>query len=176
MAANLNTDVSAEVNITARRNDTFKLLLEVKGSNTATMDLNDTNTSTNKPEYQAKMTIMSNSGEEILSVFSLYWNDLIAHATGYDGEHPKDRIPTSTAAGYYTGGGTDVLSGINLAAQTGSNGEKVAIIVPYDYMAFQSGVYKYDLQIRYNPEATNVLEYITWIHGSFTLKADITQS
>jgi len=43
-------------------------------------------------------------------------------------------------------------------------------------MGFQSGVYKYDLQIRYNPDATNVLEYITWLHGSFTLKADITQS
>lgn len=176
MASNLNTDVSAEVNITARRNDTFKLLLEVKDSGGNTMDLNNTNTSTNHPEYQAKMTIMSNSGEEILSVFSLIWDDEAEHASLYSGDHPKDRTPSSTQTGYYTGGSTNVLSGINLSAQTGQSGEKVAIIVPYDYMGFQSGVYKYDLQIRYNPNATNVLEYTTWLHGSFTLKADITQS
>lgn len=176
MAENLNTDVAAEVNITARRNDTFKLLLEVKDSNGATLDLNNGNTTTAKPEYQAKMTIMSESGDEILSIFSLIWDDAAEHATDYTGAHPKDRVPTATQTGYYTGGATDALSGINLEAQAGNAGEKVAIIVPYDYMSFQSGTYKYDLQIRYNPDSTNILEYTTWLYGKFILKADITQS
>jgi len=182
MAETLNTDVAAEVNITARRNDTFKLLLEVKDSLGGTMDFNDLNAAAtsakgfNCGEYQGKMTIMSQGGEEILSLFSLIWDDLAAHTTNYTGAHPKDRVPSATQTGYYTGGSTDATAAIHLAAQTGVAGEKVAIIVPYNYMAFQSGTYKYDLQIRYNPNDTNILEYITWLYGTFTLKADITQS
>lgn len=180
MAENLNTDVSAEVDITARRNDTFKLLLEVKDSSGATMDLNNLNSASTTakgydcPEYQGKMTIMSSTGEEVLSIFSLIWNDLQEHGSAFTGEHPKSRAPSSTAPGYWTGTGNSVA--VNLLAQTGGSNTKVAIIVPYDYMDFQSGEYKYDLQIRYNPTATNILEYTTWLHGKFTLKADITQS
>ncbi len=176
MAQTLNTDVAAEVNITARRNDTFKLLLEVKDSAGNTLDLSSNNTSTSQPEYQAKMTILSQSGDEILSVFSLIWNDAAEHASSYTVDHPKDREPSPTQAGYYTGGATDAASGINLEAQTGTAGEKIAIIVPYNYMDFQSGTYKYDLQIRQNLNSTGTLEYITWLYGTFTLKADITQS
>jgi len=176
MASTLNTDVAAEVNITARRNDTFKLLLEVKDSDGDTMDLNNTNSTVNKPEYQAKMTIMSQGGEEVLSIFSHTWNDTGEHSSSYTVDHPKDRVASPTAPGFYTGADNIALAGINLSAQTGTSGQKVIINVPYNYMAFQSGAYKYDLQIRYNPTATNILEYITWLYGTFTLKADITQS
>jgi len=176
MASTLNTDVAAEVNITARRNDTFKLLLEVKDSSGNTMDLNNDNAATGLPEYQGKMTIMSQGGEEVLSIFSHTWSDLGESGSLYTTAHPKDRVATSTAAGFYTGADSIIKAGINLSAQTGVAGEKVVVIVPYNYMAFQSGVYKYDLQIRYNPTATNDLEYITWLYGTFTLKADITQS
>ncbi len=181
MAETLNTDIAAEVNITARRNDTFKLLLEVKDSNGATMDLNDLNTASTTaqgfdcPEYQGKMTILSSSGEEILSVFSEVWNDAQEHASDYDVDHPKSRTPSSTASGFWTGSSAGNDLGINLLSQTGAAGNKVAIMIPYDYMDFQSGEYKYDLQIRYKSNSTNILEYITWLYGTFTLRADITQ-
>lgn len=184
MAETLNTDVAAEVNITARRNDTFKLLLEVKDSQGVTMDLNNLNTSSTSaqgfdcPEYQGKMTILSSSGEEILSVFSEVWNDAQEHATQYDVDHPKSRPPSSTASGYWTGTSAGNNLGINLLSQSGPGGSgdnKVAIMIPYDYMDFQSGEYKYDLQIRYKNNTTNILEYTTWLYGKFTLRADITQ-
>ena len=46
-------------------------------------------------------------------------------------------------------------------------------------MGFQSGDYKYDLQIRKQATGTgpdeDVSEYTTWLYGMFTLNADITQ-
>ena len=43
-------------------------------------------------------------------------------------------------------------------------------------MSFEPGVYKYDLQIRYAAtNATTVPEYTTWLYGTFTLTADVTQ-
>tara|TARA_R110002096_G_scaffold65707_3_gene159876 strand:+ start:511 stop:1038 length:528 start_codon:yes stop_codon:yes gene_type:complete len=174
MATELNTDIAAEVNISARRNDTFKLVLEVKDSNGLTMDLSSLNSNTSKPVYQAKMSIMSLSGEQILNIYSTSWHDVNAVAEVFTGDHPYDRIPSATLAGFFTGGGVAESSGaINLVGQI-TTGDTVSITVPYTHMAFQSGKYKYDLQLRKNP-VSGTKEYTTWLYGSFTLKADITQ-
>jgi hypothetical protein len=175
MAKELNTDVAAEVNITARRNDTFKLILEVRDSDGTLMDLNNDNSLTNLPEFQAKMSIVSSKGENILNIYSFYWADALESTTSYDATHPKDRIPTSTQTGFITGGTSSLTGAITLASQTGVEGEKISVIAPYDYMAFQPGTYNYDLQIRKNTGEVSEIEYTTWLYGSFTLKADITQ-
>jgi len=174
MATELSTDIAAEVNISARRNDTFKLVLEVKDSNQLTMDLSAINSNTGKPVYQAKMSIMSLNGEQMLNIYSYNWHDSISVADTYTGNHPFDRIPSATLAGFFTGGSSDATGAINLVGQV-SAGDTVSVTVPYTHMAFQSGKYKYDLQLRKNPSIPSNREYTTWLYGSFTLKADITQ-
>ena len=53
---------------------------------------------------------------------------------------------------------------------------RVVISAPYNYMTFEPGIYKYDLQIRHAAtNAETVPEYTTWLFGTFTLTADITQ-
>tara|TARA_R110000744_G_scaffold17850_3_gene48123 strand:- start:12805 stop:13335 length:531 start_codon:yes stop_codon:yes gene_type:complete len=176
MAKELNTDVAAEVNISARRNDTFKLVLEVRDSEGAIMDLTAMNSVGNKPVFQAKMSIVSDKGENILNAYSYHWADVTESAADYTNVHPPSRIPSSTNTGFITGGSSDLTSAITLASQAGVEGEKISVIIPYDYMVFQPGTYKYDFQIRKSVGAVTLLEYTTWIYGSFTLKADITQA
>lgn len=174
MAKELNTDIAAEVNISARRNDTFKLILEVKDSDGATIDLSGINSETSKPVYQAKMSILSLNGEQILNLYSFNWGDELVSVNNYESSHPTDRIPSATLTGFFTGGSSDSTGCIDLVSQV-SSGDTVSITVPYTHMAFQSGVYKYDLQLRKNPSDITSREYTTWLYGSFTLKADITQ-
>lgn len=172
MADTLKADIAKEVNITARRNDSFQLNLEVKDSN-GLMDLSGAVGS--YPHYQGKMTIINSSGERVLSVYSNYWKDIQPTAST---DHPLDNEPSSSQEGHYSGTSSD--EGIDLQAQTGAAGTKVKITVPHMYMDFQSGSYKYDLQIRKKtsgtPENEDVAEYTTWLYGSFILNADITQA
>ena len=171
MAETLKADIAKEVNISARRNDSFRINLEVSDS-TGVMDLGDF-AYDSVPEYQAKMTIINSSGERVLSVYSYYWKGLIPQA---DTDHPLDTPPTSSTEGHFSGTSAD--QGIDLTDQTGS-GTKAKIMIPHAYMGFQSGDYKYDLQVRKQLTGTaadeNIAEYTTWLYGKFTLNADITQ-
>lgn len=172
MADTLKADIAKEVNITARRNDSFQLNLEVKDSS-GLMDLSGAEGV--YPHYQGKMTIINSSGEKVISVYSYYWKDLIPTDST---DHPLSVEPSSSQEGHYSGTSTD--EGIDLQAQTGAEGTKVKITVPHMYMDFQSGNYKYDLQIRKKTtgaaENEDIAEYTTWLYGSFILNADITQA
>jgi len=170
MAETLKADIAKEVNISARRNDSFKLNLEVKNSS-GLIDLNDLRDSV-YPNYQAKMSIINNSGERVLSVYSYYWRDVIPNTTN----HADNSSPNSSTEGHYSGDASDM--GIDFTNANGTNGF-VTVNVPHAYMIFQSGNYKYDLQIRKQESGTagdeDVAEYTTWLYGTFILNADITQ-
>ncbi len=172
MADTLKADIAKEVNITARRNDSFQLNFEVKDSNGL---MNLSGASGVYPHYQGKMTIINSSGEKVLSIYSYYWKDIVPTANT---DHVLDAEPSSSQEGHYSGTATD--EGIDLQAQTGAAGTKVKITVPHMYMDFQSGSYKYDLQIRKKTSGTaeneSVAEYTTWLFGTFILNADITQA
>lgn len=172
MAETLKADIAEEVNITARRNDSFQLNLEVKDS-TGVMDLSGVLTGS-VPDYQAKMSIINNSGERVLSIYSYYWIGIIP--TDGSATHPLNVEGNSSTESHYSG--TSNNQGIDLIGQTGT-GTTAKITVPHAYMDFQSGSYKYDLQIRKQTTGTNAdedsAEYTTWLYGTFTLNADITQ-
>ena len=161
MATTLNTDIAVNLDITARRNDTFKMILQVKDSAGAAIDMNE-NGSGSGNAYQGKMSIVSSGGEEILTIFSQHWEDALKDTTN----HPADVAPEANSTGYYTGASPFAISF--------TDGGDVNINVPYNYMDFQSGTYNYDLQIRKSPDGGD-LEYTTWLYGTFTLRPDITQ-
>tara|TARA_Y100000401_G_C8239817_1_gene182457 strand:+ start:119 stop:670 length:552 start_codon:yes stop_codon:yes gene_type:complete len=183
MADTLNTDVAKELNITARRNDTFKMLLEVRDSNNVLQNFTGNSVGALGHIWQAKMSILTTSGDAVLNIYSEQWRNAAEGATasdpdgdGFNYSHPSDTLPEATTEGHYTGG-TGASSAIHLAAQDGTAGTKVAINVPYTYMDFQAGTYKYDLQIRKQTDVAPAnLEYVTWLYGTFTLKSDITQT
>ena len=172
MAETLKADIAKEVNISARRNDSFQLNLEVSDTN-GLMDMDDVLPDGSTPVYQGKMTIISSSGERVLSVYSYYWKGLIPTVST---DHPLSAEPTSSTEGHYSG--TSSNQGIDLTAQSAA-GTTAKIVIPHAYMGFQSGDYKYDLQIRKQATGTgpdeDVSEYTTWLYGMFTLNADITQ-
>lgn len=177
MANTLKADIAKELNITARRNDSFKLALQVK-DNGGNIVMNGTH-NTSYPEYQAKMTIINNSGDRVLNIYSYYWRDVVP--TENSTTHPEDLTPSSSAEGHYTGSNSSSM-GIYLQGQTvqGASTQTASITVPHDYMDFQSGTYKYDLQIRKKTAGDvgedNDAEFTTWLYGKFILNADITQS
>jgi len=178
MANTLNTDIAKELNITARRNDTFQMLLEVRDSNDTLINFSDVN-DLSLPVYQSKMTISNTGGDRILSIYSDKWRNssegVVASNPDGDGSNytlPSDVPPSPTTEGHYTGG-TGVGSAIHLAAQTTSG--KVTINVPYTYVDFQAGTYNYDFQIRKQTSAAGAVEYTTWLYGTFTLRSDITK-
>lgn len=178
MVNTLNTDIAKELNITARRNDTFQMLLEVRDSGGNLIDFS-ANNDLSKPIHQAKMTISNAGGDRILSIYSEQWRNSIegVEVSNPDGDqsnytHPSDTPPSPTSEGHYTGG-TGVGSAIHLAAQTTSG--KVTINVPYTHLDFQAGKYNYDFQIRKQSSAAGAVEYTTWLYGTFTLRADITK-
>ena len=173
MAETLKADIAKEVDITARRNDSFQINLEVKDSN-GLMNLSGSRAGS-YPNYQAKMSIINVSGERVLSVYSYYWKDIIPTAGS---AHPENTDGDSSTESHYSGT-SDSIEGIDLNSQTGSAGTQARITIPHAYMDFQSGEYKYDLQIRKQTSGTaqddNSAEYTTWLYGKFILKADITQ-
>jgi len=169
MANTLNTDVAVNLDITARRNDTFKMVLTVKDSVGSPVVFPDASGGEGV-SHQGKMTIVNSSGDKVLSIFGEHWRDLIESTTeDYTLAHPKDRTPEANQEGFYTGQ-SGVNSGIYFNPTTGA----VTINVPYNYIDFQSGEYSYDFQV-YKYPAGGSIEYITWLYGKFTLRADITQ-
>lgn len=178
MADTLKADIAKELNITARRNDSFQLSLQVKDSN-GNIDMSGV-TDSNIPHYQAKMTIINSSGDDVLNVYSYYWRDTTP--TENSTIHPENDTPSSSHAGHWSGAtSTDTSMGIYLQAQNtaGTSTQAATITVPHMYMDFQSGTYKYDLQIRKKTSGTQAddtdAEFTTWLYGKFILNADITQ-
>tara|TARA_R110002012_G_scaffold155033_1_gene315747 strand:- start:10338 stop:10904 length:567 start_codon:yes stop_codon:yes gene_type:complete len=180
----INTDIAAEVNISARRNDTFSFQFTVANPTAPTEGL-PMNTAQSGaatyPKYQAKMSIVdANTGDLKLSLYSSFWQGtdetiIIQQST------KKTVKPTATTAGEYSGEETvvsNVKSGgaIDFSANTSVVTSKAKINVPYDYMVFEPGEYLYDLQIREQDTSgnTNTISYTTWMFGKFTLNPDIT--
>ena len=185
MADTLKADVAKELDITARRNDSFQLQLVVKDSSG---QINLAGSEDGKPEYQGKMTIINQSGDEVINIYSYTWRGI--DPVDWDGTstkpdnydiHPGNEEPTPSTTGHWSGANsTDPSMGIYLQGQTASDGSFVTVTIPHEYMDFQSGEYKYDFQIRKmknGGSATNdaEAEFTTWLYGKFILNADITQ-
>ena len=179
--ASLNTDVATELNITARRNDTFKMLLTVKDENGLILAM-DQNYGTTVPIYQAKMTIATESGDEVLNLYSNTWTDVVIGSSG----NTPNAVPTSAVVGHYSGtantenaevvGTSSIFLKGQITGQGGSaNSGQVTVQAPSTYMAFQSGTYKYDFQIRNKVSSGAIAIFTTWLAGTFTLNPDITQ-
>ena len=185
----INTDIAAEVNITARRNDTFTFKFSVDHPTSSNaglqMNLGQANAAT-YPQYQAKMSIVdSSTGDIKLSLFTSFYQNAtgtVVHQPGGTGSAaPKATPPTATSAGKYSGSSNPVngvLTGgaIDFALNSATQGTLAVIHVPYNYMVFEAGEYIYDLQIRKQTDANDntTTEYTTWMFGTFTLNPDIT--
>ena len=177
MADTLKADIAKELDITARRNDSFQMSLQVKKAD-GTLEVMNAMRSGTYPHFQAKMTIINSSGDNVLSIYSYFWRDV--PPTDGNTTHPDDEVGDSSTEGHYSGA-NDATMGIYLEAQTtaSSTTQAATIYVPHSYMKFQSGTYKYDLQIRKQESGTAASEtdseYTTWLYGNFILNADITQ-
>jgi len=181
-AATVTTDIAAELNITSRRNDTFIFKLQVTDPTISAEDnskiLAIAQDTASQNRYQAKMTIVdASTGDAKLKLYSARWTGSATEA-GSDG---TDVPMTATSAGEYYGdsdtGTLKVGGAIDFTDMDDNDAtNRVIISCPYDYMAFEPGAYKYDLQIRFAAtNAETVPEYTTWLYGTFTLTADITQ-
>ena len=177
MADTLKAEIAKELNITARRNDSFQMSLQVKKAD-GTLEVMNVKRSSTYPNFQAKMTIINSSGDKVLSVYSYYWRDV--EPTNGNTTHPDDEVGDSSIEGHYSGSNNSTM-GIYLEAQTdaSSTSQAGSIYIPHGYMGFQSGTYKYDLQIRKQTSgdvgSETDAEYTTWLYGDFILNADITQ-
>ena len=180
----INTDIAAEVNISARRNDTFTFKFTVANPLNPTQGLpmnGGQTTQTTYPEYQAKMSIVdASTGDIKLSLFSSFFQDT-DESIIVQSSSPKATPPTATTAGEYSGLETQVSTvksggAIDFSANTTAADSKATISVPYNYMVFEPGEYLYDLQIREQTAAGNLstIKYTTWMFGKFTLNPDIT--
>tara|TARA_X000001382_G_scaffold120908_1_gene102803 strand:- start:2821 stop:3384 length:564 start_codon:yes stop_codon:yes gene_type:complete len=180
----INTDIAAEVDIAARRNDTFTFKFTVANPLAPTQGLpmnGGQTTNTTYPEFQAKMSIVdSNTGDIKLTLYSSFWQDsdetILVQASA-----PKATAPTATTAGEYSGieiAVSTVKSGgaIDFSSNTATPESQATVNVPYNYMVFEPGEYIYDLQIRQQDTGGDLtsIKYTTWMFGKFTLNADIT--
>tara|TARA_R110002012_G_scaffold44107_5_gene118780 strand:- start:1954 stop:2544 length:591 start_codon:yes stop_codon:yes gene_type:complete len=189
----INTDIAAEVDIVARRNDTFAFSFSVDSPTDASagLALNGAQTGSSvAPEYQAKMSIVdASTGDVRLSLYTSYYQNTAGNVThqaaGSGNTAPLALPPTATTAGHYSGISNpngQVLTGgaIDFKLNTAVKGTLANISVPYNYMVFEPGEYLYDLQIRTqttsgtDAAALLTIKYTTWMFGKFTLKADIT--
>jgi len=192
MALELNTDIAVELNITARKGDTFEMKLAVVDSANTNLPYDLSGIQTNAPfdatngyvsTYQGKMTIKKlNSEFETLNVYSYFWKD----------KPTNNRIPTLIKTGNWSGEsstGAGVLAlgssqasyaGIWFKSSTGNPGDVISISVPGAYMNLDAGVYVYDFQTRKKPiydSANSELgtSYTTWMYGTFTIVDEITK-
>jgi hypothetical protein len=198
MATNISTDIAQEINITARRGDTFELGLSVVGSDGQPLFLGGTQGAgasqiltayagsgfnpaiTYVPQYQAKMTVKKQGSEfDVLSVYTFFWKDMVF----------ANILPSLTKAGKYRGETFDALenkliAGIHFSGDSSSEG-LVNIRIPSAYMNMAPGTYVYDFQVRkkdfftnpYNNTSTvdSSASYTTWFKGDFIVNNDITK-
>jgi hypothetical protein len=178
-AQTVKTDIAAEVNISARRNDSFKFELQVlaPGSTTASLDMVTGMTGdTDANVYQGKMSIVdASTGDVKLNIYSARWTSTDTEASA-DG---TSVVPTATTPGHFYGvssGSTNVGGGVDVSGMDGGElADRLIISAPHNYISFEPGVYKYDLQIRTRVSTGTTTEFTTWLFGTFTLNADITQ-
>jgi hypothetical protein len=180
----VNTDVAQEINITARRNDTFLLELAILNPLTGNSYDLSADQGGNSPfpngaqhlrRFQAKLTIKKEgSNQEILNLHSYHWVD----ARG------NNNLPTPVVAGNYWGTNNEEENpqeaGIYMADSNGGADEVIYIRIPHDYMIMEPGEYVYDLQIRekenwYGWIVDTKSIYATWVKGAFNIVDDITQ-
>jgi len=201
MAININTDIAQEINITARRGDTFQMGLSVVDPTTSTTyDLSGAQSGTANtivnyysttgfspqitfvPIYQAKMSIKKQGSEfDVLSVFTFMWQDVVF----------SNVLPSLTRAGKYRGEGSGSLTsqataGIYLASSTGAVDDLIHIRIPAAYMNMTPGTYVYDFQVRKKTffsagiSADSIADlsadYTTWFKGNMIVNNDITKS
>ena len=184
MATNIKTDIAAELNITARRNDTFKFELQVtdpaisESDNSKILAVAQGDSSGVNNQYQAKMSIVdATTGDAKLKLYSARWTNSATEAT----DPGTSSAPTATTPGEFYGtedsGALKVGGAIDFTAMNdNAAANRVVISCPFDYMSFEPGEYNYDLQIRYAlTAAESVPTYTTWLYGKFILTADITQ-
>ena len=189
MALELNTDISKELNIKARRGDTFEVKLEVIDPSNGNMSYDLDGTQTGAPvdtyngfvtNYQGKLTIKRyNTEHESLNVYSYFWKD----------KPTTNILPTLIKTGHWAGESTGAQALGNVAAKyagiwfkssTGSLGEYITISIPGKYMNLEAGEYVYDFQVRtksiYDNANSEVgTAYTTWMHGAFTIIDEITK-
>jgi len=192
MALELNTDIAVELNITARRGDTFEMKLAVVDSADTNLPYNLAGTQTSAPAdttngyatiYQGKITIKKNNSEfEALNVYSYFWKD----------KPTINKIPTLIKTGHWsgenaTGNGllalgstTASYSGIWFKDSTGVAGDTISVSIPGAYMNLEAGVYVYDFQTRKKGVYDNAnselgTAYTTWMYGTFTIVDEITK-
>ena len=188
MALELNSDIAVELNITARKNDTFQMKLSVEDS-VSKLPLNLSGTQTNSPSstengfvtvYQGKMTIKkAGTNFESLNVYSFWWKDSITNNT----------LPTLSRTGHWSGAktGTPFVgstnpddAGIWFKSSTGILGDVIYVTIPGAYMSIDAGEYEYDLQTRKKAVYTaassdDSASYSTWLYGKFTVIEDVTK-
>tara|TARA_R110002096_G_scaffold22670_4_gene72622 strand:- start:78 stop:656 length:579 start_codon:yes stop_codon:yes gene_type:complete len=191
MALELNTDIAVELNIIARRGDTFDMKLAVVDSVTS-LPYNLSGIQTSAPQdsvngfsttYQGKMTIRKHGSQfESLNVYSYFWKD----------KPTTNILPTLIKTGHWAGEssiGTGVLAlgssqssyaGIWFKSSTGIIHDTISISIPGAYMNLEAGVYVYDFQSRrkliYDSANSELgTSYVTWLHGTFTIVNEITK-
>lgn len=191
MALELNTDIAVELNIIARRGDTFDMKLAVVDSVTS-LPYNLSGIQTSAPQdsvngfsttYQGKMTIRKHGSQfESLNVYSYFWKD----------KPTTNILPTLIKTGHWSGErGTGLTSqalgnasqshaGIWFKSSTGIIHDTISISIPGAYMNLEAGVYVYDFQSRrkliYDSANSELgTSYVTWLHGTFTIVNEITK-
>jgi len=150
----INTDIAAEINITARRNDTFTFKFSVANptnpSQGYALNVAQNNATDGEPHFQAKMSIVdADTGDVKLSIYSSYFQDTAGNVIHKDNGTgtliKKTTRPTATTSGEYSGeqvtANTTVKSGggIDFSGSTSAPDSLATISVPYDYMVFEPG-------------------------------------
>lgn len=193
MALELNADIAKELNITARKGDSFQVKVAVQDPDNDNMPINLSGTQIESPydtaggfvtQYQGKMTIKKPGTEfESLNVYSYWWKD----------SKRTNVLPTLSRTGEYCGdktGDADSLdfgaffmnhAGIWFQSQTGTDSrETINIRIPGEYMNLKAGVYVYDFQTRNKLNYTvgggdEGASYQTWMYGTFTIIDEVTK-
>lgn len=198
MADKVSTDIASEVNITARRGDTF--ILEISALNTGVDQVTgvvgavlDTNT-----DSIADTIIMNNSVVQYTgtsgttgssTASEVRWGAKMTIGDNTSGTAKlsvfspyygdavfsagNNVLPSATVEGKYYGTAADA-GGINLEATSTATG-KIKITIPAAHMAaLEPGTYSYDFQVRKKVWVGLVAEITTWLYGSFTINADVT--
>jgi len=187
MALELNSDIAVELNITARKNDTFQMKCSVEGSDGIPLNLAGTQVSSPSSSenglitvYQGKMTIKkAGTNFESLNVYSYWWKDSTTNNV----------LPTLSRTGHWSGSKVGTQhngsqfyneAGIWFKSSSGLAGDVIYVTIPGAYMSIDAGEYEYDLQTRKKAFYTaassdDSASYSTWLYGKFTVIEDVTK-
>lgn len=187
MALELNSDIAVELNITARKNDTFQMKCSVENENGNAYNLSGFQIDSPLSDeggyvtsYQGKMTIKkSGTNFESLNVYSYWWKD----------KATQNVLPTLSRTGHWSGSKTGLFhsgsvnyndAGIYFRSSTGTPESVIYITIPGTYMSINAGEYEYDFQTRKKVNYTNATSddsasYTTWLYGKFTVIEDVTK-